>query len=149
MGLEIRRVPEGWEHPRDQVVHGYTPMHDKPFTDAFNEWMNDWENWKRGKAEWQDESRTAQSYTETYGVSPDPDNYRPAFDNPDHYQIYETVSEGTPVSPVFATLDELVDWMVSDYGHTREQAESFAEYGSASSFIIDGGVLTQDSKYVN
>lgn len=30
----------------------------------------------------------------------------------DGYQIWETVSEGSPVSPVFATPDELADWMV-------------------------------------
>lgn len=32
----------------------------------------------------------------------------------DGYQIWETVSEGSPVSPVFATPEELADWMVAN-----------------------------------
>lgn len=30
------------------------------------------------------------------------------------YQVYETVSEGTPISPVFKTEEELVQWLVTD-----------------------------------
>lgn len=44
------------------------------------------------------------------------------------YQIWETVSEGSPISPVFATPEELADWMAepghgwsTDQGTTREQ----------------------------
>jgi hypothetical protein len=43
------------------------------------------------------------------------------------FQIWETVSEGSPISPVFATPEELADWMVShpwnscDNGTTRDQ----------------------------
>ena len=28
-----------------------------------------------------------------------------------HFQLYENVSDGTPTSPIFATLEELVDWL--------------------------------------
>ena len=28
-----------------------------------------------------------------------------------HFQMYETISEGTPVSPVCATAEELASWM--------------------------------------
>jgi hypothetical protein len=43
-------------------------------------------------------------------------NYRPAWADEErtHYQMYETVSEGTPRSPVFATLQELEDWLIED-----------------------------------
>lgn len=46
------------------------------------------------------------------------------------YQLWETVSEGSPISPVFKTPEELADWLVSspdykwarnDRGTTREQ----------------------------
>lgn len=44
------------------------------------------------------------------------------------YQIWETVSEGSPISPVFKTPEALADWMAapgngwrSDQGTTREQ----------------------------
>jgi len=39
----------------------------------------------------------------------------------DGYQIWETVSEGSPISPVFATPEELADWMVAnDRSITRD-----------------------------
>lgn len=44
------------------------------------------------------------------------------------YQLWETVSEGSPISPVFAKPEELADWLASpayersvDQGTTREQ----------------------------
>ena len=46
------------------------------------------------------------------------------------YQLWETVSEGSPISPVFATPEELADWLFSspdykwrrnDEGTTRDQ----------------------------
>ena len=75
-----------------------------------------------------------------------------AFDAPaDHFQIYQTVSEGTPVSPVFASKEEMIEWMIapidrsSEYnrgqdwrcmqGMTRKQAEAFCEDESAVSMI--------------
>jgi len=39
----------------------------------------------------------------------------------DGFQLWETTSEGSPVSPVFATLDELCEW-------AAENATTFARY---------------------
>jgi hypothetical protein len=44
----------------------------------------------------------------------------------DGYQLWETVSEGSPVTPVFVTPEELADWLVANdtsvtKGTTREQ----------------------------
>lgn len=48
-----------------------------------------------------------------YEPPPDPDRHRPAFGaEATWYQVYETVTEGTPVTPPFETLAELVDWLV-------------------------------------
>ncbi len=33
----------------------------------------------------------------------------------DGYQMWETVSEGSPQTPVFTTLDGLVDWLVENH----------------------------------
>ena len=56
------------------------------------------------------------------------------------WQLYETVSEGTPLSPVFATKDELAAWMSSPAAG-REQcspgvAAKFVENGWAPSFVF-------------
>lgn len=42
-------------------------------------------------------------------------DYRPRWRAKDrtHYQLYETVSEGTPISPPCASLEELADWCAS------------------------------------
>lgn len=58
------------------------------------------------------------------------------------FQVYETVSEGTPTSPVFGTADSLVAWLVEN-GHSRHAAEKFVHAGSAPSMVIAGGVLAQ------
>jgi len=50
----------------------------------------------------------------------------------DGWQLWETVSEGSPISPVFATADGLIDWMTTPAAKwgavgpwTREQAAAF------------------------
>jgi hypothetical protein len=55
------------------------------------------------------------------------------------WQMWETVSEGSPISPVFADAEGLVQWMMSPavcWGatktpYTRQQAESFVGIGWA------------------
>lgn len=55
------------------------------------------------------------------------------------YQIYENVSEGTPVSPVFETTDELENWIVSNWKITHEAAKKFIELGYAPTFVWTPG----------
>ena len=148
MGREIRRVPEGWEHPRNDDGR-YMPLFDEPLADAMGDWLDNWEAWQRGEAEYQGTQRDYASFVGWHGQSPDPDYYRPAWDaEPTCYQVYETVSEGTPVSPVFATTGELIDWLV-DEGHTRESAERFVEVGSAPSFVVVGNTLLKGIDALN
>lgn len=59
----------------------------------------------------------------------------------DGWQLWETVSEGSPISPVFAEREGLIDWLCSaayNWGVstplTREQAEHFTDLGWAPSF---------------
>jgi len=67
----------------------------------------------------------------------------------DGYQIWETVSEGSPVSPVFAAPEELADWMVYPgndtsvtEGTTRDQWIAFIRGpGWAPSMIGNGNGL--------
>ena len=34
-----------------------------------------------------------------------------------HWQMYETVSEGTPISPVMATAEELARWLADNHAN--------------------------------
>jgi len=61
----------------------------------------------------------------------------------DGWQLWETVSEGSPVSPVFATPEELADWLVTPgndtsvtEGTTREQWLKMIKAGWAPSMVL-------------
>ncbi len=63
------------------------------------------------------------------------------------FQLWETVTEGAPVSPVFATAEELAHWLVAGVGYKLRENDNGTSYeqwlafikgpGSAPSFVID------------
>lgn len=55
------------------------------------------------------------------------------------YQLWESVSEGSPLSPVFETVSALEGWMVSFNGYSRAEAEQLTRDGWAPSGIIVNG----------
>lgn len=67
----------------------------------------------------------------------------------DGWQVWENVSEGSPVTPAFATAEELIDYLVKygdawdqhrgDGGWNRENAECFVKRGFAMSILVSGG----------
>jgi len=67
------------------------------------------------------------------------------------YQLWETVSEGSPISLVFQTPEELAEWLMSspnykwkenDRGTTKEQWLKFINGpGWAMSMVIDNGIV--------
>lgn len=60
----------------------------------------------------------------------------------DGYQVWETVSEGSPVSPVFATADECVRWLI-EQGHSESAAKTFITIGHAPSLVMtSGGIVS-------
>lgn len=176
MGREIRRVPLDWKHPtyRDVgkeceyryckegyicVADRFHPMFNRLFDDEMEKWYEEWRLWKKGKHPDQKTfpDRANMTYAEWNGGPPDPAYYRQrkwAEGEATHYQMYEDVSEGTPVSPIFASLQELEDWLVEDGdwppAHwpqgpmSREAARAFCGTGWACSAVItgDGKVFT-------
>lgn len=150
MGREIRRVPPNWEHPQDKHGH-HIPLHDTDIETAGREWLDNCIAWENG---------THQDFVERpelkikypfywmwSGDPPDPKYRRPKFEvEPTWFQVYETVSEGTPVTPAFATKEELIDYLVEhgDFwdaergngGWSRENAVQFVEREWAPSFVM-------------
>lgn len=60
------------------------------------------------------------------------------------WQLWETVSEGSPVSPVFGDVNDFVDWMVRD-GYSRQAAWAFVKQGGwAPSFVMVPGIGVWD-----
>lgn len=59
------------------------------------------------------------------------------------WQVWENVSEGSPVSPVFATSAEIVAWLVGQ-GYSQAAAEGFVRSRSAPSMVMAEGTLYKD-----
>ncbi len=154
MGREIRRVPAGnWHHDKNEYGH-MQPKMDKSFRQAAEEWDKGLELWLTGKkVHWisdeivpldEDEKPNVRSYIENEGAPPDDESYyRPDWkpEEMTHYQYYETISEGTPLSPAFESLQALEDWLVTNEGHSRVAAKKFCESGYAPSMVICNGVM--------
>lgn len=70
------------------------------------------------------------------------------------WQLWESVSEGSPISPVFADREGLIHWLTTDYTWgaqktplTRSQAEAFVGLGHSigSGVIIDGEMVSGEA----
>lgn len=152
MGREIRKVPSDWEHPcytvgdapRVDMVDEYQPLHDEDYETASEQWIADFALWQRG--EHPNQPCAYCRYFWEYDLPPDVEMHRSrkwTETEATHFQVYETVSEGTPVTPHFATKAELVDHLVQhgdswdqDRGWDQEAATKFVESEWAPSLAI-------------
>ena len=155
MGREIRRVPADWEHPRysendaphSNRVGDYRPLYDDDYESVAERWLSDLAIWSRGEHPGQPCSYGR--YFWEYDGTPDKESYRErkwAKAEATHFQAYETVSEGTPVTPHFATKQELIDHLVEigdardqldgAGGWLRENAEAFVAAEWAVSLVV-------------
>lgn len=153
MGREIRKVPPNWNHPKQE---GWSdgrlqPMYKQTFAQASAEWKAEYAKWEAGERPDYFEAEKYPmdfEYWEWSNKPPDREYYRPWSDEEATWiQMWETVSEGTPVTPPFATPKELVNYLVA-YGTwwdswpwKREIAEKFVSDGWAPSFVIAGGKI--------
>lgn len=150
MGREMRMVPANWEHPKQE---GWSdgrlqPMYDQTFEMAAKEWKDGFAAWERGErpSYCSDDSRDLEFWEYDSGP-PERIYYRPWKDEEATWvQVWETVSEGTPVTPPFATKAELVDYLATkgdfwdqrrgDGAWPRKVAETFVESGYAPSLVV-------------
>ena len=138
MGREIRRVPLDWEHPFDYERMQLHPLFDESYEAALAEYDQEC-------AKARDDGHDP---LEWVGEPPDPAYHRPAWPEGTvlGYQVYETVSEGTPLSPVFPDTETLITWLMEGHKYmpmlSRAAAERFIENAWAPSFtfVIEGGV---------
>jgi hypothetical protein len=164
MSREVRRVPADWQHPRwahDELVTSqahlagrYQPCVDADYESACREWYADAALWCRGEHPDQ-QKQPRPSYLANYRwyhewhAPPHRKCHRERAWTPEeatHYQVYETVTEGTPITPVFATLEEMVEHLVrygTDWdddrahpGWDRAAAVAFAGAGHAMSAVV-------------
>ena len=102
MGREVRMVTGDWQHPKDEKGH-YIPLFD---------------NYKKTLEEFKTMTiDKGFEYTlDYYQGGPLPDDYMPDFpeDEKTYLMMYETCSEGTPISPAFKTPEELARWLADN-----------------------------------
>jgi hypothetical protein len=141
MSREIRKVPANWKHPKGIMPYGYDylPMHDENFEDALKEYKANKRLWnKKQHPDQLSGIATDSTFIDWFGEEPDPAYYRPYKDEEGvWFQAYQTVSEGTPVTPPFATLQELEDWLVENGEcHGTEYEQKFSRQ-AAHNFCKD------------
>lgn len=165
MGREVRMVPADWQHPKypdDYYKHHlrglYIPLRDYDFKAADADWMEGFTKWGEGFVQsygagekWRPrEPDDIGRYTEYAGARPSPDDYMPDWpaEQRTHFMMYEDISEGTPISPAFATAEELARWLADTNasafagdGATYEQWLSMINRGWAPSAIMTGGAI--------
>lgn len=145
MGREIRRVPPNWEHPKNE--RGYIPLYDESYLDAITEWIDSHQKWLKGEHKDQigdSDMKRYKYYADWAGNPPDVDSYRPEWkeDQATWFQVYETVSEGTPVTPPFATAEELVEYLATkgDFWDQQRGDGPWSRH-AAQSFCLQGGYV--------
>ena len=140
MGREVRRVPADWNPPRDK------PHYDGDYATAVADWKEGYEKWKTAP-----ESTTCE-YWEWVGNPPEERFYRPKWTDAErsHYMMYENTSEGTPISPAFATPEELARWLSDTCASacagqtaTYEQWLRVCRGGWAPSLVVTSGAGIQ------
>ena len=143
MSREIRRVPPHWEHPKDDRGQ-YRPMYQKSYKKAAEEWLSNAILWSQGK---HPEQKPEYTYWWEWSSSPPDKEYYAPYEESETtwFQLYEDVSEGTPITPPFETKAELVDYLV-EHGDfwkgepwDRKRAEKMVEQGWVPSGVFTDG----------
>lgn len=129
---EVRRVPANWEHPKDEKGH-LIPLFGDSFKEHAARWDEEAAQWEKGfyrlckenkwKSKGPDQTGTFEDWN---GVRPEEYDYMPNWPEVErtHYQMYETVTEGTPISPVMETPEALARWLADN------NASAFADMGA-------------------
>jgi hypothetical protein len=153
MSRKIRRVPKDWSHPKRENGT-YEPLN-SDYVGILDYYKKDVEQFintmteviEKGSVKIYDKEFTSENELYEYLTedgqinTPDINDYMPTGE---WYQLYEEVSEGTPLSPPFATKEELINWLTEneDFNgnvRTKEAAEFMVNQGYMPSGIMMGG----------
>ena len=170
MGREIRMVPQGWQHPKD-ARGNYKPLMKGPFSKQLADWKEAFihfeageiEDWKPGATvkKWKQKSQSAldcASYAEWAGDCPKKSEYMPEWKDGEATMLcmYEDTTEGTPISPAFATPEELARWLTdnrsSAFGSSTASYEQWlatCKLGWAVSAVVADGHMMSGVEYNN
>ncbi len=172
MGREVRMVPADWQHPIEwrkgwRTGHPeirFKPLHEGPYSERVKEWDEESVQWEAGFTKdyangGHEPKRPDQDYpySEYAGDRPLAEEYMPEFapGTATHFMMYEDTSEGTPISPAFATPEELARWLAdnnaSTFGDgtgTYEQWLPICKGGWAPSMVMDANGLRSGVEFM-
>lgn len=170
MGREVRMVPPTWEHPRytrkivdqwvgkygnDHLLGRYIPIYDQSYREYLNERIGRLheavEEIREFLADFPEEfdpedeiDLSSYMYDHVEGMV-SRIHFRPDWDDEErtHLQMYETTSEGTPISPPMPDPESLARWLadneasrVGSQTATYEQWLSLCKQGWGPSAMI-------------
>jgi hypothetical protein len=160
MGRQIRMVPNGWQHPKDRKGN-YIPLLQGPFSKTLAEWDEEAAAWDRGEvldySTWparrtfkpkEKSALECESFKDWDGERPVESEYMPEFPagSATMLVMYEDTSEGTPISPAFATPEELARWLAdngasafSDMTATYDQWLATCKAGWSVGMVLANG----------
>lgn len=156
MGREVRMVPADWQHPKDEKGR-YIPLHGRDCVPEQQDWdaglalwLQGLRNDYKGGTEPHGERADIYGWKAWTGGRPNAEDYMPNWprEQRTHLMMYEDTSEGTPISPAFATPEELARWLAdngaSAFGGSTasyEQWLSVCRGGWAPSMVMDANGL--------
>jgi len=138
MGREVRMVPPNWEHPKDSEWWRAERGDLQPMFDEQYEAVRD--RWIAGLIAHNRDENDGYDFWEWEGGPPERVMFRPWKDEEaTWFQLWETVSEGTPVSPPFATRDELARYL-AEHGDFWDEKRGAGGWGAerAKAFVLLG-----------
>lgn len=134
MGREVRRVHKDWKHPFNERGRKIA-LHRGPFSKALSDWKEgkrQWDlgfvrDWSKDGVGWGPKDTDCKTFEEWDGGKPQPHDYMPEWEPEEltHIQMYETCSEGTPISPVMEKPKELARWLADN------NASAFGSQGAS------------------
>jgi hypothetical protein len=147
--------------PRRELIGQERSFRDQHYHDARREWIEGFMKWEAGTHPGLEHAvGTEMDWWEWYGYPPDRAYYRPwRDDEATWFQLWQNVSEGSPVSPPFATEEELIQYLAANgdfWDQKREKdwnvkprpngwgdaaARAFVNAGGAPSLMVKGGVM--------
>ncbi len=134
MSREVRMVPKDWKHPKHSyqevlaapyLMGRYKSLHGGSYAKACADWDEEnakWseglrKSWTRDGDKWEPHNYTdGMTYPDYAGERPVAEDYMPDWPDSErtHLMMYETTSEGTPLSPAFETPEELARWLADN-----------------------------------
>jgi hypothetical protein len=170
MGRSVRRVPKDWVHPvytaetarHPGDVGRYVPLLDRFDPEEARLWDEGARKWAEGlRPDGLDENgqdiwvvpseefplsyRSPEVTWEAWtGTRPDPARHMPFWPDEErtHIAMYETTSEGTPISPVFKTGVALAHWLADNNASCF--GDNTASYETWLTWIREDGVVDTD-----